>query len=65
MVSKHFKKSCFSQGSTNAVLLFCLPTHVRSITPQILHFEAGPEAEQCQKLIEAHKACLRKQGFKV
>ena len=25
----------------------------------------GPEAEQCQKLIEAHKVCLRAEGFKV
>jgi cytochrome c oxidase assembly protein subunit 17 len=25
----------------------------------------GPEAEQCQKLIEAHKECLRSEGFKV
>jgi len=25
----------------------------------------GPEAEQCQKLIEAHKICLRAEGFKV
>lgn len=28
----------------------------------VLH---GPEAEECKKLIEAHKACLRKEGFKV
>jgi len=26
---------------------------------------SGPEAEECKKLIEAHKACLRKEGFKV
>ena len=26
---------------------------------------AGPEAEVCKKLIEAHKVCLRKEGFKV
>lgn len=25
----------------------------------------GPEAEECKRLIEAHKACLRKEGFKV
>ena len=25
----------------------------------------GPEAEQCQRLIEAHKQCLRSEGFKV
>ena len=25
----------------------------------------GPEAEECQKLIAAHKACLRKEGFNV
>lgn len=25
----------------------------------------GPEAEQCQRLIEAHKVCLRSEGFKV
>ena len=26
---------------------------------------AGPEAEECQKLIAAHKECLHKEGFKV
>ena len=26
---------------------------------------AGPESEQCAKLIEAHKECLRSEGFKV
>ena len=26
---------------------------------------AGPESEQCVKLIEAHKECLRSEGFKV
>lgn len=51
-------RSQFSQGST-AVLLRCLAAILH------LHFYAGPEAEQCQKLIEAHKACLRKEGFKV
>ena len=25
----------------------------------------GPDSEQCQKLIEAHKECLRAEGFKV
>lgn len=25
----------------------------------------GPDSEECQKLIEAHKACLRAEGFKV
>ena len=25
----------------------------------------GPEAEQCQVLIEAHKLCLRAEGFNV
>lgn len=25
----------------------------------------GPEAEECQKLIAAHKVCLRKEGFNV
>ena len=26
---------------------------------------AGPESVQCAKLIEAHKECLRSEGFKV
>ena len=25
----------------------------------------GPESTECAKLIEAHKACLRKEGFHV
>lgn len=25
----------------------------------------GPESKECQQLIEAHKACLRAEGFKV
>lgn len=25
----------------------------------------GPDSEECQKLIENHKACLRAEGFKV
>jgi hypothetical protein len=25
----------------------------------------GPESSQCAKLIEAHKACLREEGFRV
>ncbi len=29
----------------------------------LLH--AGPESEQCQRLIEAHKQCLRAEGFNV
>ncbi len=28
-------------------------------------FSAGPESERCAKLIEAHKQCLRAEGFKV
>ena len=53
MVSKHFK----SPNSVRAVLLRCLALQSK--------LYAGPEAEQCQKLIEAHKACLRKEGFNV
>ena len=26
---------------------------------------AGPESERCARLIEAHKQCLRSEGFKV
>ncbi|CAL8465331.1 g4866 [Coccomyxa elongata] len=25
----------------------------------------GPDSEQCQKLIEAHKQCLRAEGFNI
>eukprot|EP00850_Spirogloea_muscicola_P017961 SM000159S01792 [mRNA] locus=s159:227376:227992:- [translate_table: standard] len=27
--------------------------------------ERGQEAEECRRLIEAHKACLRSEGFRV
>ena len=28
-------------------------------------YVAGPEAEECRRLIEAHKQCLRAEGFNV
>ena len=32
---------------------------------EALHTCAGPESERCLKLIEAHKQCLRAEGFNV
>ena len=48
--------------------LNCLQTRVSlsSKHNQKLQFYfLGPEAEECQKLIAAHKDCLRKEGFNV
>lgn len=46
------KKICCACPETKKVRDECTTLH-------------GPESEQCAALIEAHKQCLRKEGFKV
>ena len=37
----------------------------RTVLASQLRVPAGPEARECRRLIEAHKACLRSEGFDV
>lgn len=61
-----FEAVCPSLVSFNtSVLSFFLFTVAECVGRCTSVCTAGPEAEQCQKLIEAHKACLRKEGFNV
>ncbi|WPT12765.1 Cytochrome c oxidase copper chaperone 1 [Picochlorum sp. SENEW3] len=49
---KPTKKICCACPETKKVRDECIALH-------------GPDSEECQKLIEAHKACLRAEGFKI
>ena len=63
------RDECIATHGTSE-LAPCHTCPVRSITspPALSHrafVNAGPEDPRCVALIEAHKACLRSEGFKV